>query len=120
MKKSIILFELLITIILFSILSIYSLNFSLELFIQNQKNFQQNIQKIDLENLKIFIQRKLINNEFSLQDLSLDKSNLYYENSLLQDDISLFDITQNNGLFTINVCIKKSDQMCSKWILNEN
>jgi hypothetical protein len=110
--KSIILFELLISIIIMSIITIYTLNFSFILYEQNTKNINLNISKMDFESTKLFLQE----NNFS--NITLVNNKLLYKNNLLLNKVTKFTYTTQNNLIFIDICIKRKYEVCKKWVLN--
>ena len=76
MKNSFSLFEIILTLIISSIVIIYSTLFAKNLFFENKINEQIEIQKIDLLSTKIFFEKHL--NE--IDEFSFSNENLYFQN----------------------------------------
>ncbi len=117
MKKSIVLFELLISIVLVSIISIYTLNFSFNIFEQNSKNHHLNIAKIDLESTKLFLQNKKDSNENIISQLQYTNEELLYNNQLLLKYVTKFEISSSGDLIKIDICLKEKFEICKSWVL---
>jgi type II secretory pathway component PulJ len=111
MKKSILLLELIISIILISIISLISLNFTFYLYKQNNRNLNLNMAKIDLESTKLFLQKN------NLAMISFNQNKLLYNNHLLLDNITKYKLSNENNLTFIDICIKKKYEICTNWIL---
>ena len=83
MKNSFSLLEIILTLIISSIVIIYSTLFTKELFFENRINQQLEIQKIDLLSTKIFFEKHLK----EIEKFNYSNQNLYFENFLLLEDV---------------------------------
>jgi hypothetical protein len=111
-RRAMILFELLISIIILSVVVLYSIKFSFNIYKQNSKNLNLNIGKMDLESTKLFLQE----NDFDY--LSYSGTNLIYNNRLLLNNVTKFEYLKNNNLIFIDICIKRKYEICKEWVLN--
>ena len=101
MKNSFSLFEIILTLIISSIVIIYSTLFAKNLFFENKINEQLEIQKIDLLSTKIFFEKHL--NE--IDEFSFSNENLYFQNNLLLENVKEFNLIKlaNNTTIFINL-----------------
>jgi hypothetical protein len=101
MKNSFSLFEIILTLIISSIVIIYSTLFAKNLFFENKINEQIEIQKIDLLSTKIFFEKHL--NE--IDEFSFSNENLYFQNNLLLENVKEFNLIKlaNNTTIFINL-----------------
>jgi type II secretory pathway component PulJ len=101
MKNSFSLLEIILTLIISSIVIIYSTLFAKNLFFENKINEQIEIQKIDLLSTKIFFEKHL--NE--IDEFSFSNENLYFQNNLLLENVKEFDLIKlaNNTTIFINL-----------------
>ena len=109
MKRSIVLVEVIFSIVLFSIVIIYSMNILLTLYKTNNNKVFQTSNNIKLETTRLFL---IKNNDFSLVEYSDDV--LKFDNNLLLDNISSYNLDINSSLATINICIFE-DKICQTW-----
>lgn len=113
--KSFSLFEVLLSICILSIVIIYSISFFKQNILFYKKNFNLEIQKLDILSFKVFISKELENkkiiaissNKLILDEKSifLKNSILYYNDSILLENITSFKIQKSN-LLKINICNK--------------
>lgn len=101
MKNSFSLLEIILTLIISSIVIIYSTLFTKNLFFENKINEQIEIQKIDLLSTKIFFEKHL--NE--IDEFSFSNENLYFQNNLLLENVKEFNLIKfaNNTTIFINL-----------------
>ena len=97
MKNSFSLLEVILTLIISSIVIIYSTLFTKELFFENKINQQLEIQKIDMLSTKIFFEKHL--NE--IDDFSFSNKNLYFKSSLLLENVKEFKLNKSANRITI-------------------
>ena len=121
-KKSAILFELLVSIVILAILSTFTLKFIFTIYKQNIINHNLNLSKLDLESTKLFLLSKInkkINIATKLNNIQEDTigKKLYYNQYLLLENVTKFDLKKNNNIFNIDICIKRKYEICSKWII---
>jgi hypothetical protein len=101
MKNSFSLFEIILTLIISSIVIIYSTLFAKNLFFENKINEQIEIQKIDLLSTKIFFEKHLN----QIDEFSFSNQNLYFQNNLLLENVKEFNLIKlaNNTTIFINL-----------------
>lgn len=109
MKNSFSLFEIILTLVISSIVIIYSSLFLKELYFENKSSQDIQIKKIDLLSTKIFLERHKNN----LQNLKYENNNLYFENRLLLENIKKFEININDNI--VNIQINLDDTIEQKW-----
>lgn len=104
-----VLFELLISILLFSIVSIFSLKIILELYKKNETSYFQTVNILKLESTRLFLTK---NNDFSKLTFSNDKLN--YNGDLLLSDVSKYNLKVANDIASIDICIY-DNKICQIW-----
>lgn len=109
MKNSFSLFEIILTLVISSIVIIYSSLFLKELYFENKSSQDIQIKKIDLLSTKIFLEKHKNN----LQNLKYENNNLYFENRLLLENIKKFEININDNI--VNIQINLDDTIEQKW-----
>ncbi|QKF66394.1 hypothetical protein AVENP_0834 [Arcobacter venerupis] len=109
MKNSFSLLEIILTLIISSIVIVYSTLFTKELFFENKINQQIEIQKIDLLSTKVFFGKHL--NE--LDEFSYSNNNLYFKNSLLLENIKEFKLNKNANKISIHINL--NDKIIQNW-----
>jgi type II secretory pathway component PulJ len=109
MKNSFSLLEIILTLIISSVVIIYSTLFTKELFFENRINQQLEIQKIDLLSTKVFFEKHL--NE--INEFSFSNNNLYFKNSLLLENVK--DFTLNKSTNKVSIQINLDDKIIQNW-----
>ena len=109
MKRSIVLVEVIFSIVLFSIVIVYSMNILITLYKTNNSKVFQTSNNIKLETTRLFL---IKNNDFSLVEYS--DGILKFDNNLLLNNISSYNIDINNSLATIDICIFEN-KICQVW-----
>ncbi len=109
MKNSFSLLEIILTLIISSIVIIYSTLFTKELFFENKINQQLEIQKIDLLSTKVFFEKHL--NE--IDDFTFSDNNLYFKNNLLLENVKSF--TLNKSTNKVTIFINLDDKIIQNW-----
>lgn len=99
MKNSFSLIEIILTLILSTIVIIYSALFTKELFFVNKNSQNIEIAKINIQATKIFFEK----HKKELKLISYSNENLYFKNSLLLEHVKSFTINQNNKYIKINI-----------------
>ncbi|MDD3009013.1 MAG: hypothetical protein PHQ70_09115 [Arcobacter sp.] len=112
MKNSFSLFEIILTLIISSIVIIYSTIFTKELILQNKQTQQIEIDKINFLATKIFFEK----HKNELDKFSFENNNLYFENNLLLKDVKEF--TLNKNLEKISIYINLKNNIIQKWEFN--
>lgn len=109
MKNSFSLLEIILTLIISSIVIIYSTLFTKELFFENKINQQLEIQKIDLLSTKVFFEKHL--NE--IDHFTFSDNNLYFKNNLLLENVKSF--TLNKSTNKVTIFINLDDKIIQNW-----
>lgn len=109
MKRSIVLVEVIFSIVLFSIIATYSMNILLSLYEKKNTATSQTLNKIKLESTRLFL---IKNNDFT--NIRFDNSVLYFKDNILLDNISLYNLTTLDKIATINICIY-DNTICQNW-----
>lgn len=113
MKNSFTLLEIILTLIISSIIIIYSTLFTKELFFENKANQQLELQKINLLSTKIFFERHI--NE--LNEFSFSNGNIYFKNSLLLENVKEFKL--NKSINSVTIFINFDDKIIQNWELTQ-
>lgn len=108
-KSAFSLFELILTILLSSILIIYSLNFSLKLYEKNKNSYDLEIKKTNLLSTKIFLQK----HKKDISKLDYFDEKLYFNNALLLDKVKSFTLSKDNSF--IKIFINYDDSIKQRW-----
>ena len=123
-KKAVILVELLVSIVILTIVTTYSIDFTFKLYEQNAKNFALNMGKMDLESTKLFLLAQKNNGEDITSKLNLidvtdseELQDLIYDGALLLDNVKTFKFTKTGTLVNIDICIKRKYEICKKWVI---
>ena len=99
MKNSFSLLEIILSLIISSIVIIYSTLFAKELFFENKTNQNLEIQKIDLLSTKIFFEKHLN----QINEFSFSNENLYFQNNLLLEKVKKFSLIKEDKRTTISI-----------------
>jgi hypothetical protein len=112
MKKSIVLFEVILSIAIFSIIALVTTKTAFTLYKKNSTTHLQTYSMIKLETTRLFL---IKNNDFNKITLKDDK--LYFEDALLLDNISSYSTQITNNIKTVDICIdtKIKDKICQQW-----
>ena len=109
MKNSFSLLEIILTLIISSVVIIYSTLFAKEIFFENRTNQKIEIQKIDLLSTKIFFEKHLA----QIDEFNVLNENLYFQNNLLLENIKEFSLVkiENKVVIFINL----DNKIIQKW-----
>jgi Tfp pilus assembly protein PilV len=108
MKKfSFVLIEVIFSVVLFSIIFIYTLNSTLSIQKQNQQSYKRNIAILKLESTKLFLEK---NKNFT--KLQFTENKLFYDTHLLLDSITSYTLSKESNLTNIDICL---NDICQKW-----
>lgn len=111
MRKGMLLLETILSIALFSIISLYSVNI---IFNLSQKNYKKsnNLENIlELETTRLFIQKHTI------ADIKYENDTLVYKDqNILLDNVSTFNFSKNGDLLDINICLGQN-AVCQNWAI---
>ncbi|WP_198305354.1 hypothetical protein [Arcobacter vandammei] len=109
MKNSFSLFELILSLIISSVIIIFSSKYLKEIFIEN-KNIQTNEKtKIDLRSTKIFIEKNIKD----IDKLSFSNTILYFDNEILLTKVEDFQISKNGK--SIEIFINYDNKISQNW-----
>lgn len=111
MKNSFSLLEIILTLIISSIVIIYSSLFTKELYFQNKNNQNIEIAKIDMLSTKIFLDK----NKKDIDKIDYKNENLYFKNSLLLENVKEFKINKDTD--KINIYINFDNKIIQDWII---
>lgn len=109
MKNSFSLLEIILTLIISSIVIIYSSLFTKNLFITNKYNHSIETTKTNALFTKIFFEK----HKYDLDDFKYENKSLYFKNSLLLENIKEFNLEKNTQNIIININI--DDIMVQTW-----
>ena len=112
MKNSFSLFEIILTLIISSIVIIYSTIFTKESLFQNRQNQQIEIDKINFLATKIFFEK----HKNELDKFSFKNNNLYFDNNLLLKDVKEFTLDINSKKVSIYINLK--NHIIQNWEFN--
>lgn len=113
MKRSIVLLEVIISLILFSIIAIVSSKMVFSLVHKNSTDTFIVENNLILETTRLFLSK---NNEFV--KLKKTDTNLYFDNNLLLENISKYEISKVGDISTINICIY-DNSICQVWKIKD-
>jgi hypothetical protein len=99
MKNSFTLFEIILSIIISSLVIIYSLAYSKELLETNKKAYELEVKKTNLLSTKVFLQK----HKKYISKLSYKNSNLYFDNNLLLENIKDFNLNIVDNIIFIEI-----------------
>jgi hypothetical protein len=108
LKHSIVLLELIVSIVLFSIIALITTDISFNLYRKNTTKVYQTFSNLKLETTRLFLVKNGVSN------ISYSDDSLYFGNDLLLDNISLYETTTNGFITTIDICIDKNS-ICQQW-----
>ena len=101
-KSAFSLIEVILSIMLISIITIYSMLFYKDIFDMNRTLFNEEKAKLELFNTKLFLEKNK-----NLEKLKFEDNSLFYDESLLLKNISTYTFNQNQKYYEIKICIKK-------------
>jgi len=109
MKKSMVLLELIVSLLLFSILAISSSKMAFLLIKQNKESTFIVQNNLILETTRLFFIKHIDYAQYSRVG-----SKLYFNNNLLLEHISKFELNDLGTTRTVNICIYKNS-ICQVW-----
>ncbi|MBU0925370.1 hypothetical protein KKG81_10820 [bacterium] len=109
MKNSFSLLEIILTLILSTIVIIYSTLFTKELFFVNKNNQNIEIAKINIQSTKIFFEK----HKNELEFMKYENENLYFKDSLLLENVKSFTLNKNSE--DIKITINFDDKIKQTW-----
>lgn len=109
MKSSFSLFEVILSLLISSIVVIYSMFYAKELFFENKNAQDIENSKLKLLSTKLFLQK----HKSQISKLKFEDENLYFDEALLLEDIKNFGLEKNNEF--IYITINYDDKIKQKW-----
>jgi len=109
MKSSMVLLELIVSLLLFSIVAITSSKMIFSLIKENKNSTFAVQNNLVLETTRLFFTK---HNDFTKYKIIDTK--LYFEGTLLLENISKFETSELNSIKTINICLYE-DTLCQIW-----
>lgn len=109
MKSSFSMFELILSLIVSSVVVIYSTLFLKELFLENKTTQALEIDKINILATKVFIEKNIKN----IDSISYQNESLFFENELLIKGVKEFTLTKSALKITIFINLK--DTIIQTW-----
>ena len=106
-KKAFTLIELIVSIFLISIISIYGMLFYKNTYLSFENEFEKEKLKLQFINTKLFLEKNK-----ALENLSLKDSKLYYNNHLLLKNVTNYSLIKDIKNTTISFCIE--EKLCKK------
>jgi hypothetical protein len=108
-KSGFILLEVLVSIVLFSIIALGTVEFIFSLRQSNIETTNGIVNSLKLESTRLFLGK---NTDFSL--LNLSGGNLYFNGNLLLDQISRYQLNVVGDIATFDICIQ-DNKICQIW-----
>lgn len=109
MRNSILLLEVIFSIVLFSIIMVYSMSITLNLFKNHKISTKTTYENLLLETTRLYLSK---NNNLIL--IEYKNTVLYYDNNILLKNVSLFNISSLNNILDIDICISNNSN-CQNW-----
>lgn len=109
MKSSFSLFELILTLIISSIIVVFSTKYLKDLALENRYVQNSEIAKIDLRSVKIFIQKNIKD----INKISFSNNILYFENEILIKNIKDFKLTNQSNI--VEIFVNYDDKIVQTW-----
>lgn len=109
MKSSFSIFELIISLIVSSVIIIYSAKYLKEIYLENKNVQNIEVLKVDLNSTKIFLQRNID----KIDKISFSTNNLYFDNNLLLSNVKDFQISKKDNY--VDIFINLDDKIVQNW-----
>ncbi len=116
MKKSLLLLETIVSIVLLSIIFLTTTKFLFEVNEKNKSNFTTNLTKLEFETTKLFLITTL-KKDTNLNKINYENDKLFYNSNLLQKNVTNFTVSNENKIYTIDICINLYNNICQTWIV---
>ena len=104
-----VLLELIVSLLLFSLLAIISSKMLFSLIKENKNSTFVVQNNLILETTRLFFTKHTDVNKYQLIG-----TDIYFENNLLLENISKFEFTELNNIRTIDICLYENT-ICEKW-----
>lgn len=111
-KKSFSLIELIVSIFIISLISIYSVYFYKDIFFKNEQLLLDEKTKLELLTFKLYLEKNL-----HFDKLSYTNKNLYYDNALLLKDVNKYILSTYNTYVSINICL--NNRVCQELVITK-
>ena len=109
MQRSIVLLEVIISLLLFSIIAIVSSKMIYSLIKKNNTDTFITENNLILESTRLFLMK---NNDFTKVTFSDNK--IYFNGYLLLENISKYKVSKLNEITTVNICVYQN-AICQVW-----
>ncbi len=109
-RDSMVLVEVVFSVVLFSIVLIYSMNILLSLQSKSKTSLSYTYNNINLESTRLYLQKNNEKDKIRYQD-----DILFYDNNILLDKVTVFEISLNGAIGDINICIDTINTTCQRW-----
>ena len=116
MRKSIILLEIIFTIVLLSIIYLTTTKFIFAINEKNKINYTTTLTKLEFETTRLFLIATL-QKEQCLNEIKYIDKKLYFNDNILQDNVNKFNLTKLNDVYKVEICINLYDDICQSWII---
>jgi hypothetical protein len=108
LKNSIVLLELIFSIVLFSIVALITTDISYNLYRKNSTKVYETFTNLKLETTRLFLVKH------GLSDIKYRADSLYFGTDLLLDNISSYESSLSGTIATIAICIDENS-VCQQW-----
>jgi len=98
MKNSFSLLEIILTILISSIIFLYTMGFAKEIFTKNKQSQKLEIKKVDLLFTKVFLQKHAKDLK---EKLKYKNRTLYFDKNILLEEVEIFTISFKKNEITI-------------------
>jgi len=116
MYRSMILLEIIFTVVLLSIIYLTTAKFIFAVNEKNKINYTTNLTKIEFETTRLFLLTTLKKEQNFNKIKYIDKK-LFFNDDLLQNNVESFSLTKIDDSYKVDICIKLFDNICQSWIV---
>jgi hypothetical protein len=121
MKKSFSMLELIVVVVLLSVVFVANSTLALKIYEINELNYMTAIDKIELENTKLFLEKQLssgvdIGTKLSQIPQTNHPTSLTYKGKVLLQNVTKFKITKLSSLYHIDICLQNRRTNCKSWV----
>lgn len=103
-KSASILFEIILSIFLLSIVSVSAILIYKDFFAIQHNEYSKELTNIELLNTKYFLQKNI--NQANLHLLNYEKQTLYFEKAILLNNVNTFMYTKKAGYINFSICVQ--------------